>query len=128
MEALVGFRIRSTQDSSAFVRVSEKTNADSPQKDQRQGQDSEQKEKEEPQRFEVSDETVREAIQQFSNDAQARNAGVQAEILGQGPGLRVVLKDGRGAFLRQMSGEEFLKLRETVSALTSPGKILDRKL
>ena len=47
---------------------------------------------------------------------------------GRGPGLKVILKDSQGGIVRQLSGEEFLRLRQGSS--TEPrmrGKILDQK-
>jgi len=38
-------------------------------------------------------------------------------LQGMGPGLRVVLRDGTGAFVRHESGEEFLNIRSLVQAL-----------
>ena len=52
--------------------------------------------------------------------------GLKPEVQGNGPGLRVTLKDGRGAVVRQFTGEEFLRLRD--AATGSRGKLLDKKL
>ena len=69
------------------------------------------------------------AIEVFSEDKQAQESGLMVTMEGQGPGLRVLLKDGSGAVIRQMTGDEFVKLRETVSKDPhSRGKILDQKL
>lgn len=77
----------------------------------------------------VTPETVGAAIESFAADKQAQVNGLTAAMAGSGPGLRVVLRDGSGAIVRQMSGEEFLKLRETVSKdKDKRGKILDQKL
>lgn len=125
----MGFRIKGISDqSAAFARVNEKSSADGFQRDQRQSGQQDPKERKNPEaeKFEVTEKEVRDAIGQFSQENQTRHLGVQAEVIGQGPGLRVVLKDGTGAFLRQMTGEEFLKLRETVAGAS--GKILDQKL
>ena len=83
---------------------------------------------EEPEVFEVSDEKVGAAIQSFRNDAQTQANGLNAQIEGHGPGLKVTLKDGSGAVVRQFTGEEFLKLREAASAGRTRGKILDQKI
>lgn len=72
-----------------------------------------------------SEAEVHEALESFEHDQRARQHGLKADVLGQGPGLRVVLKDGSGAVIRQMSGEEFVRLRD---ALTGSGKLLDQKV
>lgn len=73
---------------------------------------------------EVDEDKVEKAIEQFAADELTQ--GLQASAVGHGPGLKVVLKDGSGAVVRQLTGEEFLKLRQTVSSKS--GKILDQKL
>lgn len=93
---------------------------------QQHQQNSEQKD-EQPV-FEVSDEKVGAAIEGFRSDAQTRANGLQAEVSGKGPGLRVVLKDGSGAIVRQMTGEEFLQMREAVKQGQVRGRILDQKI
>jgi hypothetical protein len=66
------------------------------------------------------------AVGEFAQDGAITSNGLQAEVAGQGPGLRVTLKDGRGAVVRQFTGEEFLRLREAASA--GRGRLLDKKL
>lgn len=78
--------------------------------------------------FEVSDEKVGAAIESFRTDAQAQANGLKAQVEGQGPGLKITLKDGSGAVVRQFTGEEFIKLREAASTGRSRGKILDQKV
>lgn len=69
------------------------------------------------------------AIHAFGADAQAQAQGLSAQMTGGGPGLRVVLRDGTGAVVRQFTGEEFIKLREAVQGDgRSRGKLLDQKL
>jgi hypothetical protein len=70
---------------------------------------------------------VSTAVTSFSHDTDAVANGLSAEVVGQGPGLRVTLKDGRGAVVRQFTGEEFVRLREAASG-THRGKLLDKKL
>ena len=83
----------------------------------------------EREQIEVSDEKVGSAIEGFGRDEQALANGLTAAAVGMGPGLRVVLKDAKGGIVRQMSGEEFLRLRETVDKdRRARGKILDQKL
>src|SRR5690349_13558420 len=69
-----------------------------------------------PEVIEVSDEKVGAAIDAFRRDTQTQANGLSAEMNGNGPGLRVVLKDGSGAIVRQFTGEEFLRLREAAQA------------
>ena len=78
--------------------------------------------------FDVSDEKVGVAIEAFRRDGQAQAHGLSAEMVGKGPGLRVTLKDGSGAIVRQFTGEEFLKLREATALGRPSGKILDQKV
>ena len=77
----------------------------------------------------ISSEQVGDAIHSFQNDSQTQANGLNAVAEGAGPGLKVVLRDGGGAVVRQFTGEEFLRLREAVSKDgRQRGKILDRKL
>jgi uncharacterized FlaG/YvyC family protein len=92
----------------------------------RQHQQNPEKREENPEVFEVSDQKVGAAIDAFQHDSQAVANGLNAEIAGKGPGLRVILKDGSGAVVRQFTGEEFLKLREATLGQFR-GKILDQK-
>jgi hypothetical protein len=94
---------------------------------QQDQQSSEQHEQSGSDVFEVTDEKVGSAIDAFRRDTQAQARGLSAEMMGKGPGLRVTLKDGSGAIVRQFTGEEFLKLREATAGRAS-GKILDQKI
>ena len=78
--------------------------------------------------LEVTEKRVDEAIAQLNHDAQALSHGLTANIEGAGPGMKVILKDGTGATIRQFTGEEFLKLRQSAGATGARGKLLDRKL
>jgi uncharacterized protein YlxW (UPF0749 family) len=73
-------------------------------------------------------EDVQAAVNAFHADIQSQANSLSAAIEGTGPGLKVVLKDGSSAVIRQFTGEEFLKLREVVAKGKSRGKILDQKL
>src|ERR1700679_1939302 len=81
------------------------------------GQGNPQQERQSPEEKEreASPEEVGQAVALFANDAKAREAGLKAESIGSGPGLKVVLRDGQGAVVRQFTGAEFLKLREAAS-------------
>lgn len=79
--------------------------------------------------IQVTDEKITEAIESFQTDSQAKNLGISVQGVGQGPGLRIMLKDQKGKVLRQISAEEFLKLRESVQTTAAArGKILDQKM
>ena len=95
---------------------------------QHQNQKDPEKKQEQP-TFEVNEKKVSEAIQAFQSDTQNKANGLHASMSGKGPGLKVVLTDGRGAVVRQFTGEEFIQLREAVSKDGRVrGKILDQKL
>ena len=70
---------------------------------------------------------INSAVDSFGVDTGAVANGLSAEVVGQGPGLRVTLKDGRGAVVRQFTGEEFVRLREAATG-TGRGKLLDKKV
>lgn len=99
------------------------------QRQQHQEQGEKQGEQSE---YEATEATVNAALESFEKDEQAKLHGLHAEVAGQGPGLKVVLRDQNGAVLRQFTGEEFVKLRETcthdVPGHGGRGKLLDRKL
>lgn len=67
-------------------------------------------------------------VEKFKDDPAALTHGLNAQVQGTGPGLRVTLRDGYGAVVRQFTGEEFLKLRESAVQGVGRGKILDKKL
>lgn len=66
-------------------------------------------------------------VSAFAQDGDILASGLLAEVNGRGPGLKVTLKDGSGAIVRQFTGEEFVRLREAASGATR-GKLLDKKL
>ena len=78
--------------------------------------------------FEASLEAVEAAVDGFDEDETNQAHGITASTEGQGPGLRVVLKNADGGVLRSVSGEEFLKLRDAVAAGARSGRILDQKV
>ena len=78
---------------------------------------------------EASPENVGQAVDAFQVHLATHAAGLNASVEGQGPGLKVILKDGHGGVVRQFTGEEFLKMREAASKDGRiRGKILDQKL
>jgi hypothetical protein len=109
-----------------FARVTEK----SMDKEGGAGQNAyerQQKKEKDEREFEATIEEVSEAIEKFAGDETTLANGITAESQGNGPGLRVLLKDAKGGILRSVSGEEFLKLREAVNAGHKSGRILDQK-
>ncbi len=113
-------KIRTVQ--SAVVspyKVGEKSDKEGFSQNQRDAQDRQTSEEPE---VEVTDEKVSQAIDAFGAELKEREGGLHAEQVGSGPGLRVVLKDGSGRVIRQLSGQDFLKMRQAVSL-----RILDQK-
>ncbi len=95
------------------------------------GQGSSGKDRQKDQKREellVTDEKIAEAVETFASDVQSQRSGLSAAMQGKGPGLKVILKDGTGAVIRQFTGEEFLRLRQDVARdQNGRGKILDQK-
>lgn len=75
----------------------------------------------------LTEEALGEAVSAFSHDPSSQIHGLSANIEGQGPGLRVTLKDGRGGVVRQLTGEEFMQLKTAAQGLAR-GRLLDKKL
>jgi hypothetical protein len=69
-------------------------------------------------------------IERFAREEVSRTNGIRAQREGEGPGLKVCLKDAGGAVIRRMSGEEFLQIRSqgAAPAIAGRGRLLDRKL
>jgi uncharacterized FlaG/YvyC family protein len=107
-------------------RVQEKQDTDADQR--RQSQQDSRRKRDEEQTEAVTDEKVQAAISAFAADKQNQVVGITAHKDGTGPGLRVYLRDGTGTVIRQMTGEEFLKVREAAQDGRVRGKILDQKL
>jgi hypothetical protein len=105
---------------------------DSPKRERRENPEQKKDESEaDPEAFardaEAASAKVNSAVESFEGDSAVVANGLSAEVVGNGPGLRVTLKDGRGAVVRQFTGEEFVRLREAASG-TGRGKLLDKKL
>tara|TARA_Y100000590_G_scaffold339092_1_gene386509 strand:- start:3830 stop:4180 length:351 start_codon:yes stop_codon:yes gene_type:complete len=79
----------------------------------------------EPEKKELSEEELTDAIENFESAKFAKERGIHASVT---PGLRVVLSDSQGKQIRQMSGEEFLDLRTAVQEQVSQGKLIDKKI
>ena len=77
----------------------------------------------------ASEQEVAAAIESFAQDKDAQKSGIRAEVEGAGPGLKVFLKDSSGSVLRQLSGLEFVQMREAAASDSRVrGKLLDQKL
>lgn len=116
---------------SEAVRSANRVNEKRENKDGREFQQHfQQKKKDEPDNTEtVTDEKVKMAIESFAIDQQNRTNGITAAQVGSGPGLKVILRDGTGAVIRQFTGEEFIRVREAANTDGRiRGKILDQKL
>jgi hypothetical protein len=110
---------------SVFSRVQTKED----KSDSHQNAQFQQKERDKKHTLLVNDEEIQAALEDFSQDATVEAQGLKASVIKSGPFLKVVLKDGRGALVRQFTGEEFIKLREEAKKDTqNRGKILDQKL
>lgn len=113
-------RVREKSDPTSHSERKSNPNAD---------QDSQGSSDETPDQENPSSEKLGEAIESFQADEQAQSNGLEAQLEGTGPGLKVVLKDGAGGVIRQFTGQEFIRLREaTLKGEPARGKILDRKL
>lgn len=121
-------KISPLTEATRFVnQVREKTDGRGNSQQHRQGGYEQQKNKQDDASPTLED--IDAAVQAFGEDVQTQANGLSASTEGAGPGLKVVLKDGNGATVRQFTGEEFLKLREAASRdVGSRGKILDQKL
>ena len=69
-------------------------------------------------------------IERFAREDMSKTNGIRAQREGEGPGLKVCLKDAGGTVIRRMSGEEFLQIRSqgAAPAIAGRGRLLDRKL
>lgn len=75
---------------------------------------------------ELAEKKLDTAVEAFAKESSAVSNDLNASVEGQGPGLRVTLKDGYGSMVRQFTGEEFLRLRE--AATGARGRLLDKKI
>ncbi len=103
-------------------------NDDAPSKEHReQGSADSQNDRKKEQKETFDLERLGQALDDFASDPNTQAHGLNASQTGRGPGLRVTLKDGSGAIVRQFTGEEFLRLREAATA-PARGRLLDKKL
>ncbi len=78
--------------------------------------------------LEEEEKKLSQALEDFEAESQEQSHGLHASVLGSGPGLKVVLKDPSGKVIRQLSSQEFLKIRESSHPHEkAAGKILDQK-
>ena len=90
---------------------------------------SPQSDQKESRKREVTPEELDQERLDFQAELQTQAEGLSTSVEGSGPGLRVVLKDAQGEMVRQMTGEEFLRLRQAAQEEGRVvGKILDLKL
>lgn len=109
-------------------RVQEKQDSSQSQQEGQHQQFQEKKETQTP-HVEVNSQELESAIEAFSHEQSVQMTGLRAALVRSGPHLKVLLKDGSGAMIRQFTGEEFLQLREEAKKdARSRGKILDQKL
>lgn len=123
-------KVSGTPNITAYLDRLRKTEASDDQGRKHKGHDPEKEKKdessqEEPKKFDPSE--VSEAALKFSEDAHSGPDGLKARVEGVGPGLRVTLRDGQGAVVRQLTGEEFMRLKEA-SQGQARGRLLDKKL
>lgn len=77
---------------------------------------------------ETSPEKLQTAVETFQSALNQKSHDLKAVLEGQGPGLKIILRDGTGALIRQFTGEEFLKVKHSVAQSGHcSGKILDKK-
>ncbi len=101
------------------------------QSSQQQKQDSQKKDQPPEQKVsaQLKKEHLQQTIEEWKTDIQNHQHPLQISQIGQGPGLKIVLKNASGSVIRELSGEEFIKLRETAQQdHKQRGKILDQKL
>lgn len=116
-------RVKEKQDGDSSSNHSQNHRQQSSHQDQKHSENENQTPKE------VKTEDVLRAVEAFKVDSQTQATGLKASVTGHGPGLKVVLKNDEGGIVRQLSGEEFLRLREVSSGESKlRGKILDQKL
>lgn len=84
-----------------------------------------EKQKQSPE-SEVDEPEIRQAIDELELQKILKENELSASMEGHGPGLRVTLKDGSGAIIRQLSGAEFVAL-QMESTGAPVGRILDQK-
>lgn len=106
-----------------FERVSGKPN----DKQGGAGQNAYEQQQKKERKEEPTEQEFLQAVETYGADPTNLENGITATPEGQGPGLRVVLKDAQGGVLRNVSGDEFLKLREAVRNGARSGRLLDQK-
>lgn len=120
-------KITPIQDAVSFLTVvrEKKDGGDGHPREQKQKQQNKD-DSDENQKFHVDEESLGAAVNEFQVEDAAKSNGLQANMSGNGPGLKVVLTDATGQVVRQFTGEEFLKLREAAQA-PKRGRLLDQK-
>lgn len=129
-----GMKLKSTESTQPIFsnvdRVHEKRNAEGFSDEfKRQNQDDQKKQKqEEPnKKVNVTDQEVHQALETFGNQKLSQELDATAQ--GSGQDLKVMLKDKNGKLIRQMTGAEFVDLKQTLEKQGAAiGKMLDQKL
>ena len=99
---------------------------ESPKRQNEQQSAGDEKEKENEAKL-LSFDAVAEELTHFSEENAANLAGISTSIEGNGPGLTVTLKDGKGAVVRQLTGQEFMEMRVSARGV-GRGQLIDKKL
>ena len=73
----------------------------------------------------VNEKEVISAIDEFSKEKLTLKSGLKASLNKKGSQLNVTLKDSSGAIIRQLTGNEFLKLRKSID---KNGKIINQRV
>jgi uncharacterized FlaG/YvyC family protein len=131
MECHSDMKIRSVGGAGYPMQVRERSEKQQQSGDQSKDQQNSQKHQSSQEVSETEfQEKLDEAVQAFAEDSQTLANGLKASVNGSGPGLKVVLTDQSGSVVRQLTCEEFMKLREMApsGSVKIRGKILDQKL
>ncbi len=105
--------------------------ADQQERDRREQQknDGSKQENAAPETLHVTDEELNQAINSVAKDPDFVAQGLHVEQNAARPGLKIALIDREGRKIRDMSGEEFVRLRDTVQNNgKKSGKLLDKKV
>ncbi len=92
-------------------------------------QEQQKQKAESPNVIEVTDEMIDNAIHAFMVGEASKSSGLSVDRLGQGQGLKVVIKDISGTVIRQCTGGEFIQLQQnSAQDARVRGRFLDQKL
>lgn len=120
-------KVNSTPGTPAYFETIRKSEATGEQNQKKKRDEQSKRDSSKDEEKGVTTEALGEAVSAFSHDPSSQAHGLSANIEGQGPGLRVTLKDGQGGVVRQLTGEEFMQLKTAAQGLAR-GRLLDKKL